>query len=47
MMLARYLNAACGCTNFDIFNVDLVPDVVVRQIRAILEMRTSIGQMKH
>lgn len=42
MMLARYLNAACGCTHFDIFNVDLIPDVIVKQIQTILEMKAGL-----
>lgn len=45
MTLARYLNVACGCTTFDVFNVDLVPDVVVKQIQTIMEMQAGIGRL--
>ena len=40
------LNSMCGTTNFDLFNVEEIPDVIIGQLSAIYEMRASLAHLE-
>lgn len=44
--VARWLNRMCGCTTFNIYNVDEIPDIDMVKLQTIMNQKENVAEYK-